>query len=102
MIEISGVSWTYPHAEAPALRELELRIESGQFVVLCGASGSGKSTALRLITGPLPPFPPPLLLPGPQRFSPFPCPASRSLIPRKNITRKWSRRARPIEANHES
>ena len=56
MIEISRVSWTYPHAEAPALRDLDLRIEPGQFVVLCGASGSGKSTVLRLINGLVPQF----------------------------------------------
>lgn len=56
MIEISGVDWTYPHAEAPALHDLDLRIEPGQFVVLCGASGSGKSTALRLMNGLIPHF----------------------------------------------
>ncbi|ALJ19789.1 ABC transporter ATP-binding protein [Microbacterium sp. No. 7] len=56
MIEISSVTWTYPHAGAPALRDLDLRIEPGQFVVLCGASGSGKSTALRLMNGLVPHF----------------------------------------------
>ncbi|GAA3660918.1 ABC transporter ATP-binding protein [Microbacterium marinilacus] len=56
MIEICGVSWTYPHADSPALRELDLRIKPGQFVVLCGASGSGKSTALRLLNGLVPHF----------------------------------------------
>lgn len=56
MIDISCVSWTYPHADAPALRELYLRIRPGEFVVLCGASGSGKSTVLRLINGLIPQF----------------------------------------------
>lgn len=56
MICIENVSWRYPHAEAPALRELDLRIAPGEFVALCGASGSGKSTALRLMNGLIPHF----------------------------------------------
>ncbi|RCS61260.1 ATP-binding cassette domain-containing protein [Microbacterium sp. JB110] len=56
MIEISSVSWTYPHAETPALRDLDLTVASGEFLVLCGASGSGKSTALRLMNGLVPQF----------------------------------------------
>ncbi|MFT4109221.1 ATP-binding cassette domain-containing protein [Propionicimonas sp.] len=55
-IRIAGVSWSYPHADAPSLRELDLRVRPGEFVVLCGASGSGKSTALRLINGLVPHF----------------------------------------------
>ncbi|NIL64806.1 ATP-binding cassette domain-containing protein [Salinispora arenicola] len=56
MIRIDHATWTYPHAEQPSLRDLTLRINPGEFVILCGASGSGKSTALRLMNGLIPHF----------------------------------------------
>ncbi|MFT3862290.1 ABC transporter ATP-binding protein [Micropruina sp.] len=56
MIRIDQVTWTYPHAAQPSLRDLDLHIEPGEFVILCGASGSGKSTALRLMNGLIPHF----------------------------------------------
>lgn len=41
----------HAYAGKPVLRGLNLQIEEGEFVSLLGASGSGKSTALRLIAG---------------------------------------------------
>jgi energy-coupling factor transport system ATP-binding protein len=48
-IEINNVSFTYPDASIPAIKNLSLQIEKGQFIVLFGSSGSGKSTLLRLL-----------------------------------------------------
>ncbi|MEU7764456.1 ABC transporter ATP-binding protein [Nocardia sp. NPDC049190] len=56
MIEIADVSWRYAGTDTPTLAGLNLRIERGETVVLCGASGSGKSTALRLVNGLIPHF----------------------------------------------
>jgi energy-coupling factor transporter ATP-binding protein EcfA2 len=56
MIDIDGVTWTYPHAGVSSLSNLSLRVAAGEFVILCGASGSGKSTALRLMNGLIPHF----------------------------------------------
>ena len=56
MIRIEQVTWTYPHSEQPSLHDLDLHIGPGEFVILCGASGSGKSTALRLMNGLIPHF----------------------------------------------
>ena len=55
-IELGGFSYRYPDAAGPALREIDLRIEPGEMVVLSGRSGSGKSTLLRAAAGLIPHF----------------------------------------------
>src|ERR687893_3118276 len=53
MIDVEGVSFSYRTGEAdavPALRDLNLRVEPGQFVALIGHNGSGKSTLVKLLT----------------------------------------------------
>ena len=41
----------YPGTTAPAVDALDLHIEDGEFVVLVGPSGSGRTTALRMLAG---------------------------------------------------
>jgi energy-coupling factor transport system ATP-binding protein len=41
------LSFTYPGRKIPALKDISFNIASGEFVVLCGASGCGKTTLLR-------------------------------------------------------
>ena len=43
------VSFRYPGAEQPVLRDIVLELPPGQTVVLTGATGSGKSTLLQLV-----------------------------------------------------
>ena len=54
LIDCQGLSYRYPAAGAPTLRELDFRIDAGAFVLLAGASGSGKSTLCRLLNGLIP------------------------------------------------
>lgn len=49
ILEIKNLSFTYPNRTEKALDGIDLEIERGEFVVLCGESGCGKSTLLRLI-----------------------------------------------------
>ena len=53
-IRFSEVSVRYPHAASLALREVNLDIAEGEFVLFLGGSGSGKSTLLRTVNGLVP------------------------------------------------
>ena len=51
MIELKGVSYSFPGANSPIIRNLSLKIPAGQKVAVVGRMGSGKSTLSRLISG---------------------------------------------------
>jgi ABC-2 type transport system ATP-binding protein len=54
LVAMTSFTYRYPEARAPALRELDLAIDEGEFVVLAGRSGSGKSSLLRACCGLIP------------------------------------------------
>ncbi|MCG8342631.1 MAG: ATP-binding cassette domain-containing protein [Chlorobiales bacterium] len=49
LLEIESLDFSYENASSPVFSELNLVVNQGDFVVIKGASGTGKSTLLRLV-----------------------------------------------------
>ncbi|MDW3223642.1 MAG: ABC transporter ATP-binding protein [Paracoccaceae bacterium] len=48
-VVLDHVTFSYPTAERPALRDVSLNIKPGQFTALVGGNGSGKTTLIKLL-----------------------------------------------------
>jgi energy-coupling factor transport system ATP-binding protein len=55
-ISLRGLSFTYRNADQPAVRDIDLDIAAGEFVVIMGATGAGKSTLTRCLNCSVPQF----------------------------------------------
>ena len=51
MIEIDRLRKVYPGSVVPAVDDLDLHVQAGEFITLLGPSGSGKTTTLMLLAG---------------------------------------------------
>ena len=51
VIQFEDVSFEYPGAETESINHINLDIKKGEFLVLTGGSGCGKTTLTRLING---------------------------------------------------
>lgn len=54
MITLAGVHYAYPDAEQEVLRGIDLSVDAGQVVGVVGASGAGKTTLAKTISGFIP------------------------------------------------
>ncbi|HPT78620.1 MAG TPA: ABC transporter ATP-binding protein [Candidatus Atribacteria bacterium] len=50
-IRLVDVSFSYPSAESPAVKNASFTIKKGETIAIVGENGSGKTTIVRLITG---------------------------------------------------
>lgn len=55
-IKISNLTYRYPTAEEPVLRNISLTVKKGELCALVGANGSGKTTLCNAIRGFVPQF----------------------------------------------
>ncbi len=56
LLEVRDLSFAYPNAPQKALDKVSFALARGEFVTLCGATGSGKSTLMRLLKKELQPL----------------------------------------------
>lgn len=49
-LDLEGVRFTYPGSETETLKGIDLKLEAGEYVCICGGSGAGKSTLLNILT----------------------------------------------------
>jgi energy-coupling factor transport system ATP-binding protein len=56
VLSFHGVTYSYPGAPAPSLRDVSFELAAGEFCLLAGLSGQGKSTLLRAACGLAPHF----------------------------------------------
>lgn len=54
LVEVEKLTFRYTEAPQPMLKEIGLRIEEGEILILAGPSGCGKSTLLRCLNGLIP------------------------------------------------
>lgn len=54
--KINNLSFKYPGKEKDAIKNINLTINSGEFICICGKSGCGKTTLLRLLKPVLSPY----------------------------------------------
>ena len=56
LLTVKDLTFTYPGAAAPALTDVSFSLKNGGFYLLCGYTGCGKTTLLRLLKPELAPF----------------------------------------------
>src|ERR1700730_18526080 len=54
LLEVEALTFRYRRSETPAVRDLSLRLEAGEVLLVAGPSGCGKSTLIRAINGLIP------------------------------------------------
>lgn len=49
ILQVKNLSFSYPQSDKKALDGINLSVKKGEFILICGASGCGKTTLLRML-----------------------------------------------------
>lgn len=55
ILTLKNLSFSYPESDRKAIENISLSVREGEFIVICGRSGCGKTTLLRLLKSELAP-----------------------------------------------
>ncbi|GKV55057.1 energy-coupling factor ABC transporter ATP-binding protein [Sporosarcina sp. NCCP-2222] len=56
LVQLTNVTFTYPGADRPVLKDINVTIYEGEFTAIIGGNGSGKSTLCKTFNGLIPQF----------------------------------------------
>ncbi|HIE12858.1 MAG TPA: ATP-binding cassette domain-containing protein, partial [Desulfotomaculum sp.] len=56
LFTVENLTYWYPERDRPALKDINLSIDEGEFILVVGSSGSGKSSLARVLAGLIPEF----------------------------------------------
>ncbi len=56
LMEIQNLTYYYPDSPKPAMKNIDFTLDEGEFILVAGSSGSGKSSLARVLAGLIPDF----------------------------------------------
>lgn len=80
-VNCSGLSFTYPGSERPAVSDVTCQVAPGELIALVGENGAGKSTLVKLLMGLYPATAGTLTLDGVDPYSPEGAAVRRRIAP---------------------